>query len=64
MASFALVSKYGIPPLDWQKAIARFDGICYLSLDSMLQARKTWKIYHTLALFHIDLVTNNNLQHR
>jgi hypothetical protein len=25
MASLALVSKYGIPPLDWQNAIARFD---------------------------------------
>jgi hypothetical protein len=27
MASLALVSKYGIPPLDWQNAWARFEGI-------------------------------------
>lgn len=27
MASLALVSKYGIPPFDWQKVMARFDEI-------------------------------------
>jgi hypothetical protein len=27
MASFALVSKYGIPPFDWQKVMARLDEI-------------------------------------
>jgi hypothetical protein len=28
MASFALVSKYGIPPFDWQNVMARFEEIC------------------------------------
>jgi hypothetical protein len=27
IASFALVSKYGIPPLDWQKVMARLEEI-------------------------------------
>jgi hypothetical protein len=36
MASFALVSKYGIPPLDWQKAMARFDEIYAKSVKSLL----------------------------
>lgn len=27
IASFALVSKYGIAPLDWQKVMARFEDI-------------------------------------
>ena len=27
MASFALVSKYGMPPFDWQKVMARFEEI-------------------------------------
>lgn len=30
MASFALVSKYGIPPFDWQNAMARFEEIWVL----------------------------------
>lgn len=30
MASLALVSKYGIPPFDWQNVIARLDEICTL----------------------------------
>lgn len=31
MASLAEVSKYGIPPLDWQKVMARFVEIFHLS---------------------------------
>ena len=41
-ASFALVSKYGIPPFDWQNVIARFEDIMrLLSSTSILLPRTT-----------------------
>ena len=41
-ASLALVSKYGIPPFDWQKVIARFEEIMRLfSSTSILFPRTT-----------------------
>lgn len=41
-ASLALVSKYGIPPFDWQKVIARFEEIIRLfSSTSILFPRTT-----------------------
>lgn len=36
MASFALVSKYGMFPLDWQNVIARFEDICRLDIRRQL----------------------------
>ena len=42
-ASFALVSKYGIPPFDWQNAIALFDDIMRLfSSTSILLPSTTY----------------------
>jgi hypothetical protein len=59
MASFALVSKYGMPPFDWQKAWARFDEI-YI-LVSNCEARKRVQTHHSLALLDINLVADNDL---
>jgi hypothetical protein len=60
MASLALVSKYGIPPLAWQKVIARFDVILCMVLapQSVDYGRVT---YHSLVLLHVNLVSENNL---
>jgi hypothetical protein len=60
MASFALVSKYGIPPLDWQKVMARFDEICAIVSFGSKQAHKE-NPYHSFALLNIDLVADYNL---
>jgi hypothetical protein len=59
MASFALVSKYGMPPFDWQKAWARFDEICVHV--SNCGPRDKGPTHHSLALLHIDLVADNDL---
>src|SRR3954451_20117216 len=57
MASLALVSKYGIPPLDWQNAWARFEKIWRVS-SRLVNGRSA---YHSLSLFHIDLVPDDDL---
>jgi hypothetical protein len=60
MASFALVSKYGIPPLDWQKVMARFDEICAIVSFMFKQAHKE-NPYHSFALLNINLVADYDL---
>jgi hypothetical protein len=60
IASLALVSKYGMPPLDWQKVMARFDEIC--STISKTRVHMIKPTHHALALLHINLVANDNLR--
>ncbi len=60
IASFALVSKYGIPPLDWQKVMARFDDIYKLYVNVFL-VRTISYTYHSLILLYINLIAKHNL---
>jgi hypothetical protein len=50
MASLALVSKYGIPPLDWQNAWARFEGITRLPSSTSILFPITTYAHQTLHL--------------
>lgn len=61
MASLALVSKYGISPLDWQKVMARLFEICRTVSTLAHSAPKNGHAYHSLALVHVNLVANNDL---
>jgi hypothetical protein len=60
IASFALVSKYGIPPFDWQKVMARLEEILNL-ISIVVKAPVSISTYHSLVLFHINLVSKHNL---
>jgi hypothetical protein len=61
MASLALVSKYGMPPLDWQNAMARFDETFISRLARCHVILESWKQYHALALLYIHLVAEHDL---
>ena len=61
MASLALVSKYGIPPLDWQNAMARFDETFASRLAHCNIAPESSSTYHALALLYIHLVAEHDL---
>lgn len=46
IASLALVSKYGMPPFDWQKVMALFDDIILLfSSTSILLPNTTYATF-------------------
>ena len=60
IASFALVSKYGIWPFDWQKVIALFDDICRSVNNFWLQTLTEWT-NHSLAVLDINLIAKHNL---
>ena len=60
IASLALVSKYGMPPFDWQKVMARFDEICKFH-EPFVSHIDIEVAHHPLAFFLIDLVADNDL---
>lgn len=59
MASFAEVSKYGILPLDWHHANARFCVTCTKKL-SRYRKGKHKKACLSFVLFQINLVAKNH----
>lgn len=61
IASLALVSKYGMPPLDWQKAMARFPVICSTISTPYSRSPAKSSAYHSLRLLHIHLVAEHHL---
>jgi hypothetical protein len=61
IASFALVSKYGIPPLDWQKVIARLDEIWKEFLVIRKPKKKRGFAYHALILLHVNFISKYDL---
>jgi hypothetical protein len=64
MASFALVSKYGMSPLDWQNVMARLVEICApaaLAIYEQGSQSMGTSPYHSLALLHINLVSKDDL---
>lgn len=60
MASLALVSKYGISPLELQKVAALLFEIWRTSVP-IFQNRGIFRTYHSLALFDINLVAQDDL---
>lgn len=50
-----------MPPLDWQKAIARLDDICALVSDATLEALVPSQTNHSFALLDVNLVAENDL---
>ena len=58
IASLALVSKYGMPPLDWQNVMARLE-LTWVDQYWTLRVFRD-PTHHSLVLLDIDLVTEDD----